>query len=187
MSLIRAIWLTMLVLLAASVWAQQSQQFDTTPRPSPFPVGEAMPNPVRYEFDDGGEIDLTKYKGQAVVIYHGADWCPPCFYARPTAVEMSKKYKQQGVTVIVLLSDPEKRREANNLAAQKGGYLMGMPKRELCKTADCKYGLKGGPWTKAAGSIPAAWVVDREGVVRAYLNNAQPICDELEPELKKVL
>jgi thiol-disulfide isomerase/thioredoxin len=167
----------------SGVWAQNNQ----SPGVSPFPIGQALPNPVRYEFDDGSEIDLAKYRGNPAVVYYGADWCPPCYYARPTAIDMAKKYKQRGVNVLILLSDPEKRRAGNILAAQKGGYLMGMPKRELCKTGDCGYGLKGGPWGAASNRLPSVWVLDKEGVVRAFLSDAQPICDYLESELKKVL
>jgi thiol-disulfide isomerase/thioredoxin len=179
----RAASISLALAWAPSTWSQT----DRAAGVNPFAVGQALPNPVQYEFDDGSEIDLAKYRGSTVVVYYGADWCPPCINARPTAIEMGKKYKQRGVQVVILLSDPEKRREANNQAAQKGGYLMGMPKRELCKTADCKFGVKGGPWNGAFNRLPSVWVLDKEGVVRAFLTQDQPICDYLETELKKVL
>ncbi len=171
------------VALVAALVAHSAQAQST-----PFTIGQPMPPVKNYEYADGKAIDFAEFKGKPFVVYFGADWCPPCFLARPTASDVAKKYSVDGVKVLVMLSDPEKRRAANMKWAEEKTLLLGLSKRELCENADCKYGVKGGPWAIAGGiRMPSAWVVDKDGVLTAQLSTAQAICDFLETEVKKAL
>jgi thiol-disulfide isomerase/thioredoxin len=155
----------------------------------PVVIGQPMPIAKNYEFLDGSAIDFSQFKGKPMVVYYGADWCAPCFRARPTALGLPKKHGDKSLVVILLMSDPEKRREANTKMATENGVLVGMSKKELCANADCRYGIAGGPWQapKGVSAMPSAWLVDKQGVVRSYFQNVDGICFDLEPALNRVL
>jgi thiol-disulfide isomerase/thioredoxin len=151
----------------------------------PLQTGQVLRNPAAYEYDDGSDIDLNKFRGKPILIYRGADWCAPCFKARPSVLELAKKHKAQGLTVILLMSDPEKRREANRQLAQNEGVLFGMSKREACKTADCSYGIKGGPWN-VKGVVPSAWLVDKDGILVKAFPGSEAVMFDMKAEVQKL-
>ncbi len=158
-------------------------------RPGPLVVGQPVPPTLTYEMVDGSAVDFEQFKGAPYIIYLGADWCPPCFLARPTAIEMAKKYKANQVKVIVMLSDPEKRREANKKIASDHGVAVAMSKPSACVSKDCRFGIEGGPWgaPKGATTLPSAYVVDSAGVVRGYFDGPDAVCFQMEGGLRKVI
>jgi thiol-disulfide isomerase/thioredoxin len=161
----------------------------TVERVDIFKLGQPMNSPSAYEYLDGSPIDLDAFKGKTLIIYYGADWCAPCFVARPAVLSMGKKYSDQGLQVIILFADPEKKREANIDFAAKNGVLVGMSKKERCVSSlsKCSYGIEGGPWGTPKGSmtLPSAFVVDKQGNLRAYLSGADSVRFDIEREINK--
>ena len=49
---------------------------------------------------DGGELTLSRYRGQPVVINFWASWCPPCREEAPLLERKWKEYKDQGVLFV---------------------------------------------------------------------------------------
>lgn len=45
-------------------------------------------------------VKLSDYRGQVVVLNFWATWCPPCVEEMPSLVEMQRRMKAKGVTVI---------------------------------------------------------------------------------------
>jgi thiol-disulfide isomerase/thioredoxin len=176
-------------LMIGSVTALWSRTAVALGRPPILKIGQEVPPVVSYDMVDGSPIDFERFKGAPYAIYLGADWCPPCNRARPTALAIAKKYKDRGIKLIILLSDPEKRREANQKLASEHGIFVGMQKKELCPPDKCRFGIEGGAWNSPKGAItlPSAYLIDKNGIVRHYLEGPDRICDDMEKELQKVM
>ncbi|MFZ1978526.1 MAG: TlpA disulfide reductase family protein [Bacteroidota bacterium] len=56
---------------------------------------------------DGKTIELSKFKGKAVVLNFWATWCPPCKQEIPDLIQVYKKYKERGLIIIGISIDQE--------------------------------------------------------------------------------
>ena len=56
-----------------------------------------------------GEVDLTQLRGKVVYLDFWASWCIPCRKSFPWMNEMSAKYKDQGLEVIAVNLDKERK------------------------------------------------------------------------------
>lgn len=64
---------------------------------------------------------IAAHKGQPVFVDYWATWCGPCVAFFPHTVEMSEKYKAQGLSVISVTFDPkEKEADVRAFLAGKG-------------------------------------------------------------------
>ncbi|WP_240335333.1 peroxiredoxin family protein [Paraliobacillus sediminis] len=61
-------------------------------------IGDAAPN-FRLKTSTGGNIELTAYRGQRVVLNFWATWCPPCRVEMP---DMEKLYSEKNVQVLAV-------------------------------------------------------------------------------------
>ena len=117
-------------------------------------------------------VDFAELRGQVVIVDFWASWCPPCRDDAPELVALYQKYKDQGLTVVgVSLDESRKKMEA---FAEKVGM-------------DWPHYFDGSGWrTKLSSrfsiaSIPAVWVVDRDGLLVDH--DARGKLDRLVPQL----
>jgi peroxiredoxin len=55
--------------------------------------------------DAQSKITLSQYRGQVVVLNFWATWCAPCVEELPSLVEMQRRMKAKGVTVLAVSVD----------------------------------------------------------------------------------
>src|ERR1700688_2527215 len=55
--------------------------------------------------DAQNKITLSQYRGQVVVLNFWATWCAPCVEEVPSLVEMQRRLKAKGVTVVAVSID----------------------------------------------------------------------------------
>jgi thiol-disulfide isomerase/thioredoxin len=144
------------------------------------------------ELLDGSKVDLAKYKGNVLVMYFGADWCPPCVAeGRPAVLSALKKYKDQGVQVLYINLDDNALREKKGEEAKQLGVDIAMSTLELCPPGKCKSGIK--TTTGLLGDFgkiywyPSALVFDKTGVLRAKIEKSGPIKSSLNREIESAL
>ena len=65
--------------------------------------GEAAPV-VRFKNPDGGDFDLTKFKGGPVLVNLWASWCAPCIKELPTLQELEQSHNQDGALGVIAVS-----------------------------------------------------------------------------------
>ncbi|MBI4556734.1 MAG: TlpA family protein disulfide reductase [Candidatus Hydrogenedentes bacterium] len=160
----------MLVLgLTAAILAADS---DTAPLGEP-----AKPLTVK-EWVQGGPVNLSEGKGRNVyVLEFWATWCPPCRESIPHLSELHAQYKDRGL-VIVGITDEES--EVVRAFVKKQGenlnYVIAID--DELRTASDYMGVFG------LDSIPAAFVVDREGRVAWY---GHPLDPDFEKKIVEAL
>jgi cytochrome c biogenesis protein CcmG, thiol:disulfide interchange protein DsbE len=122
--------------------------------------------------DAQNKVTLSQYRGQVVVLNFWATWCPPCVEEMPSLVEMQRRLKAKGVTVLAVsidVDDDAYRRFVKDHAAN----LLTVRDPEQ-KTSNL-YGTHGWPET---------YIIDRNGVLRRKFIG--PV-DWTEPEITDFL
>jgi len=65
--------------------------------------GEPAPT-VKFKNPDGGEFDLTKFKGTPVLVNLWASWCAPCIKELPTLQTLEQAQADEGKLGIIAVS-----------------------------------------------------------------------------------
>ena len=100
----------------------------------------------------GNQVQLSSFKGKAVVLNFWATWCEPCKVEMPWLVDLQKKYGSQGLQILGVAMD-----DADDAAIRQFSIKMGVNYPVLKGTeaiADLYGGLDG---------LPATFFVDRSG------------------------
>jgi cytochrome c biogenesis protein CcmG, thiol:disulfide interchange protein DsbE len=118
------------------------------------------------------KVTLTQFRGQVVVLNFWATWCPPCIEEMPSLVEMQRRMKAKGVTVLAVsidVDDGAYRRFVKDHAANL------LTVRDPDQKTSELYGTHGWPET---------YIIDRNGVMRRKFIGA---VDWTEPEITDFL
>ena len=117
--------------------------------------GKAAPN-VKLDTLDGKSIDLSKMKGDVVLMDYWATWCPPCRASLPHLNEIAKNedYKSKGLKVFAINSREEKDKVQKFMDENKLSFTVPMdPEGSFGKD----YLVRG---------IPTTVVVGRDGNIK---------------------
>ena len=128
---------------------------------------------------EGESIQLSKLRGQVVLINFWATWCAPCRYEIPDLSRIYLDYKDRGVAILGVSVDEI---ETKHLVKFRDNYKMTYPvlhgnPAELQRLTQ----LYGGIY-----SIPTTFVIDRQGVISTVLVGArreQVFIDAIKPLL----
>jgi len=83
---------------AAQAEAEPVKGVDRSRKGTPAPAA-LFHNP------DGGDIDLTKFKGAPLLVNLWASWCAPCVKELPTLNELSKAHRKDGTLGVIAVSE----------------------------------------------------------------------------------
>jgi thiol-disulfide isomerase/thioredoxin len=79
-----------------------SQDLDVAGKPAPDFTLESL---------EGKNIQLSAYKGQAVLLNFWATWCGPCKIEMPWFVDLQKEYGPQGLQIVGVAMDDASKEE----------------------------------------------------------------------------
>jgi thiol-disulfide isomerase/thioredoxin len=143
------------------------------------PRGKVVAGKVAPDFtasdSDKKSVKLSDLRGKVVVVDFWASWCGPCRESMPHTQEVAKSLQATGVPVVVLAVDDQEAREAfdgwvdfnhdkfPNMRFAYGGPAIG--------GVISQYGVTG---------IPAQFIVDKKGVVRAAFDGYNGPTDDLK-------
>jgi thiol-disulfide isomerase/thioredoxin len=83
-------------------------------------LGTGKPAPdFQLEELSGARISLKKLIGHVVILDFWATWCPPCLMTIPELVDLQKKYKDKGLSVVGISVDDPRKVTNGDLAAFK--------------------------------------------------------------------
>lgn len=122
--------------------------------------------------DAQNKITLSQYRGQVVVLNFWATWCAPCVEEVPSLVEMQRRMKAKGVTVLAVSVDVD-----------ENAY------RQFVKDHNVNLVTVRDPSGKSNGlygtfKFPETYIIDRNGVMRRKFIGA---VDWTEPEITDFL
>jgi len=122
--------------------------------------------------DAQSKITLSQYRGQVVVLNFWATWCAPCVEELPSLVEMQRRMKAKGVTVLAVSVDVDQN-AYNQFLKTHGVNLLTV--RDPDQKSNSLYGTS---------KFPETFVIDRNGVMRRKFIGA---VDWTEPEITDFL
>ncbi len=132
--------------------------------------------PLDLKFDsatDGKAVDLSKLHGKVVLLDFWATWCGPCMAKLPEIQKINGKYKGKDFQLIGISLDEDKDALLKTVKA-KG---MDWPEYFDGKGWESEVGTRFG-----VRSIPAAWLVDKKGIVHAVQEDS-----DLDAEIAKLI
>jgi thiol-disulfide isomerase/thioredoxin len=107
---------------------------------------------------NGNTVLLSGLKGSVVLIDFWASWCGPCRMNNPHLVKLYGKYHQKGLEILSVSLD------ANNEAWKAA---IGQDGLTWLQVNDDKGWNAASAATYGVNSIPASFLVDKNGVIRA--------------------
>jgi len=122
--------------------------------------------------DSQNKVTLSQFHGQVVVLNFWATWCAPCVEEIPSLVEMQRRMKAKGVTVLAVSVDVD-----------EGAY------KQFVKDHNVNLMTVRDPSGKSNGlygtfKFPETYIIDRNGVMRRKFIGA---VDWTEPEITEFL
>jgi cytochrome c biogenesis protein CcmG, thiol:disulfide interchange protein DsbE len=133
-------------------------------------IGSAAPDFTVQDSDR--KVVLDQFHGQIVVLNFWATWCPPCVEEMPSLVEMQRRMKAKGVTVVAVSIDVDEG-AYHQFVKEHGVNLLTV--RDPDEKTPKLYGTHGWPET---------YIIDRKGVVRRKFIGA---VDWTDPEVTDFL
>ena len=135
-----------------------------------------LTQPLDLKFDsatDGQPVDFAKLRGKVVLLDFWATWCGPCMQKLPEIQKINDKYKDKGFQLVGISFDQDK---------------AALLKTVKSKKMDWPEYFDGKGWESAVGTrfgvqaIPAAWLVDKQGLVHQIGEDA-----DLDMEIAKLI
>jgi peroxiredoxin len=122
--------------------------------------------------DAQSKITLSQYRGQLVVLNFWATWCAPCVEELPSLVEMQRRMKAKGVTVLAVSVDVDENAYRQFVKDHNVNLLT---VRDPSGKSNQLYGTF---------KFPETYIIDRNGVMRRKLIGA---VDWTDPEIANFL
>jgi cytochrome c biogenesis protein CcmG, thiol:disulfide interchange protein DsbE len=104
--------------------------------------------------DSDRSLTLSQFRGQVVVLNFWATWCPPCVEEMPSLVEMQRRMKAKGVTVLAVSTDVDQNAYRQFIKDHNVNLLT---VRDPNQKSSALYGTF---------KFPETYVIDRSGVMR---------------------
>ncbi len=133
-------------------------------------IGEAAPDFTVQ--DSERKVTLSQLKGQVVVLNFWATWCPPCIEEMPSLLDMQRKMKDKGVTVLAVSIDDDAGAYHKFLIDHRVDLLTVRDDRHA---SNALYGTF---------KFPESYIIDRNGVMRRKFIGA---VDWTQPEVVEFL
>ena len=112
-------------------------------------------NALDFTVHDGPtKVTLSQFRGHVVVLNFWATWCPPCIEEMPSLVEMQRRLKDKGVTVLAVSVDVD---ESAYRQFVKDHNVNLLTVRDPDQKSSALYGTF---------KFPETYIVDRNGVIR---------------------
>jgi peroxiredoxin len=99
-------------------------------------------------------VKLSDFRGQVVVLNFWATWCPPCVEEMPSLVEMQRRMKGKGITVVGVSVDVDENAYHQFLKDHNVNLLT---VRDSGQKSNNLYGTF---------KFPETYIIDRNGVMR---------------------
>jgi cytochrome c biogenesis protein CcmG, thiol:disulfide interchange protein DsbE len=115
-------------------------------------IGTSAPDFTVHDSDR--QVVLSQLRGQIVVLNFWATWCPPCVDEMPSLVQLQRRMKGQGVTVLAVSVDADES-AYRQFVKDHGVDLLTV--RDAAQKSNDLYGTF---------KFPETYIIDRNGIMR---------------------
>jgi cytochrome c biogenesis protein CcmG, thiol:disulfide interchange protein DsbE len=115
-------------------------------------IGSSAPDFTVQDADRA--VKLSDFRGQVLVLNFWATWCPPCVEEMPSLVEMQRRMKAKGITVVGVSVDVDQNAYHQFLKDHNVNLLT---VRDPGQKSNNLYGTF---------KFPETYIIDRNGVMR---------------------
>ncbi len=122
---------------------------------------------------NGKKVDLKDYRGKVVLVTFWATWCGPCMKEMPRLMAIRDEYRSRGYEMIGISFDTDERRMRRTVNERDMKFPQFFDGKSWNEGKGDKYGII---------TIPAEWLVDKQGVIRDI--NAR---EKLEEKIEALL
>ncbi len=122
---------------------------------------------------DGRKVDLRDYRGKVVLVTFWATWCGPCMKEMPRLMQIRDEYRDRGYEMIGISFDTDEARMRRTVKERGMKFPQFFDGKSWNEGKGDKYGII---------TIPAEWLVDKNGVIRDI--NAR---EKLEEKIETLL
>ena len=135
---------------------------------------KTKPVELKFTATNGKEFDIAKLRGKVVLLDFWASWCGPCISEMPGIVDAYKKLHKKGFEIVGISLDEDK--AAMEAALKKLGmtWVQHFDGQGWQNKISRSFGIN---------SIPAAWLIDKKGMLRETGLRS----DELSAAVEKLL
>ncbi len=123
-----------------------------------------------------------------MLLYYGADWCPPCRNIRPTVEKIVAENQAKGLKTVFLMNDDNKFRSQKLDEEKRLGIRFAMATLKICPPGSCPGGARGdlGEFGRLY-KLPSAFLLDSKGVVRERLQTDALFKGGIEAAVARVM
>jgi len=116
-----------------------------------FKQGEKLPDLASFKLE--GKLP-EKLEGQVILLDFWASWCGPCKSSFPAMEELTKKYADQGLTIVAVSVDKKLENMQRFLKSEKVSFtVVRDAQQKLVAAADIH-------------AMPTSFLIDRSGKIR---------------------
>jgi thiol-disulfide isomerase/thioredoxin len=116
------------------------------------------PLDLKFQAVDGTKVDLAKLRGKVVLLDFWATWCGPCRMEIPNVVAIYNGLHSQGFEIVGISLDQNKEQMVKFTKAAGMTWPQYFDGKSWANEISTRYGID---------AIPAAWLLDKKGIVRS--------------------
>ena len=173
----RNAYIILLVLAISLTICACNNKSDKPAADSSVEVGSPAPDFTLKDIT-GKNTTLSSYKGKLVLLEFWATWCPPCKASIPDMVELHKKYRDKGFTVlgVSIDTDPDATAKVAQFSSSNGITYPVLIADEAM------------PLTYNVMSVPTSFLISRDGIViSSYIGYFDDYSRKVSADIEKHL
>jgi thiol-disulfide isomerase/thioredoxin len=149
----------------ASIAQQQLESLESTRRLAKAPLD------LKFKAIDGTDVDVAKLRGKVVLVDFWATWCGPCRMEIPNVVATYNQLHKAGFEIVGISLDQSKEKLLGYTQQAGMTWPQYFDGKGWANDISRRYGIN---------AIPAAWLVDKKGIVRSTQARGADLAEQVE-------